>query len=94
LKAFAPYISFEINPSLLAAEGFHHSEAIKFLQNLSYEEFYDVSSVVDGSLIEIDEVNELINLLAVHSTRVSELHQKLARCNLLGRVGCSPHLRA
>jgi FkbM family methyltransferase len=86
LRACAPFITFEINPSLLAAAGLRHSDVIKFLQKLSYEKFYDVSSVVDGSLIEIGEVDSLINVLAVHSTRVSELNQKLAHCKLPGRV--------
>jgi FkbM family methyltransferase len=84
LSAFAPYVSFEINPLVLAAAGLHQSKAISFLQGLSYTKFYDVSSVVDGSLIEIGEVNELVNVLAVHSTRVSELHEKLALFNLWG----------
>jgi FkbM family methyltransferase len=79
LSASAPYVSFEINPLVLAVA---QSKAISFLQGLSYTKFYDVSSVVDGSLIEIGEVNELVNVLAVHSTRVSELHEKLGLFNL------------
>ncbi len=78
LRLFAPFITFEINPPLLAAAGLRYSDVIKFLQKLSYEKFYDVSSVVDGSLTEIDQVNGLMNVLAVHSTRASELNQKLA----------------
>jgi FkbM family methyltransferase len=76
IERFTPFICCEFNPLSLRAAGRHYLELFGSLRALGYRKFYDVASLVDGSLIEVEKVSQLINVLAVHQARELEFNER------------------
>jgi FkbM family methyltransferase len=70
IQRFTPFICCEFNPMSLRAAGRHYFRLFDSLRALGYTKFYDAASLADGALIEVQKVDQLINVLAVH--QVSE----------------------
>ncbi|AIE74687.1 MULTISPECIES: FkbM family methyltransferase [unclassified Synechocystis] len=72
LKEQFPFIWFEVNPGAQSIAGVSICEILDFLKKLGYCKFYEISSLVQGNLIEPKEFSKLTNLLAVHQEQLSE----------------------
>lgn len=77
IERFTPFICCEFNPQSLRAAGRDYLELFNSLRELGYRKFYDVGSLADGVLIEVETVCQLINVLAVHQGRELEFNERL-----------------
>jgi FkbM family methyltransferase len=78
IERFTPFICCEFNPLSLRAAGHQYLELFDSLRTLGYTKFYDVASLVDGALIEVENVDQLINVLGVHQAREMEFNELLS----------------